>query len=304
VGNEGEFSTFIDQLNLNPPFIVKPNWINDELAHYTDPLVLEWLLRKLLKIGEIVVVEAYSARNQLAEDEPGEEKIDKYRRTDKEYLKRLGIERIFEDLGVKYINIDEEILSDDIADPRTVKTITETAFGPVENGELYTFVPKALYDLRGGTFISLAKFKLTFSMATKNLFGLIPDLAQPGGRGFYHGKKDIKLPRNIIDIYKIYCSVFNVVGIVEGIRSMTSAIDKGPHHSMFGYDYDVRENLGLVYFGTDPLWLDAFIGSQCGIEPRFFKTSVLPQSHLSLGYREHPWPAELDKIAKTSGNPL
>ena len=304
VEGEEQFSSFVDQLNLRSPFIVKPNWINDELAHFTDPVILGWLLRKLTQIGETVIVEAYSARNQMAKSEPGEQKIDKFRRTDAEYLERLGLDRLFRDLGVRYVNIDEEILNDEIADPRHVRTVTETAFGPVENSDLYTFVPKTLYDLRGGTLISLAKFKLTFSMATKNLFGLIPDLSQPNGRGYYHGEKDADLPRNIIDIYKIYCSVFNVVGIVEGIRDLTTFIDKGPHHSMFGYDYDVKENLGLLYYGTDPLWLDAFIASPCGIEPRYFKTSILPQSHLSLGYKEHPWPSDLERIAQSSGSPL
>jgi hypothetical protein len=304
VRREEEFSSFIDQLNLKPPFIVKPNWINDELAHHTDPLVLEWLLNKLAGIGETVVVEAYSARNQIGKSNGDETKIEKYRRTEAKYLKKMGLDRVFDDTGVSYVNVDEEILEGSIADPRTVRTVTETRFGPVENGELYTFIPSVLFDMRGGTLISLAKFKLTFSMATKNLFGLIPDLSQPGGRGHYHGEKDRDLPRNIIDIYKIYCSVFNVVGIVEGIRNITGFIDRGPHHSMFGYDYEVREDLGLVYYGTDPLWLDAFIASQCGIEPRYFKTSVLPNSHLSLGYSLSPWPDELEKIARDSGNPV
>jgi hypothetical protein len=304
VEREDEFGIFIDQLNLKPPFIVKPNWINDELAHHTDPQVLEWLLRRLGGMGETVVVEAYSARNQKGKAKEGETKIEKYRRTERKYREKMGLDRIFNDLGVRYINVDEEILKDDIADPRTIRSVTETGFSPVVNSELYTYIPRALYDLRGGTLISLAKFKLTLSMSTKNLFGLIPDLAKPGGRGFYHGEKDRDLPRSIIDVYKIYRSVFNVVGMVEGIRNLTGFIDKGPHHSMFGYDYEVREGLGLIYFGTDPLWLDAFIAAQCGIEPRFFRTSVLPESHLSLGYKELPWPQELERDAKNLGSPI
>ena len=305
VKREDEFSSFIDQLDLKPPFIIKPNWINDELAHHTDPLVLEWMVRKLNEIGETAVVEAYSARNQKGRARKDETKIDKYRRTEGRYLKKMGLDRLFSELGVRYINVDEEVLSDDIADPRTVKTITETnGGGPVNHEELYSYIPRVLYEMRGGTLISLAKFKLTLSMSTKNLFGLIPDLPQTGGRGFYHGEKDRDLPSSIIDVYRIYCSVFNVVGFVEGIRNLTGFIDRGSHHSMFGYDYEVKENLGLIYYGTDPLWLDAFIAAQCGIEPRIFRTSVLPESHLSLGYRVNPWPDELEKTAKNLGSPF
>jgi hypothetical protein len=92
---------------------------------------------------------------------------------------------------------------------------------------------------------------------------------------------------------------------VEGIRSLTGFINRGPYHSMFGYDYEVHENLGLFYYGTDPLWLDAFVCSQCGIDPKAYKTSVLPQPHLSLAYDELPsWPDELEDAARSLGSPI
>lgn len=305
VKDSGDFASFVDQLQLKPPFVVKPNWINEELAHQTDPLVLSWLLKELTSKGETCVVEAYSARNQIPKGKPGESKLEKFRRTEREFLRRQGLDRVFRDLGVTYLNVDEELMAERIADPVTVRSVTESRVKPVKNDELYSFVPQALYDLRRGTMISFAKFKLTFSMCTKNIFGLIPEMAREGGRGSYHGKKDRMLPRSIVDINKIYRAVFNVVGLVEGVRNLTGFINRGPHHSVFGYDYEVYENLGLVYFGMDPLWLDAFICSMCGVDPRSYRTSVLPQSHLALGYRELlPWPKELEDTARSLGSPI
>ncbi len=307
VANPRELSDLLDEIDLDPPFIVKPNWINEELAHQTDPVVLGWFLSHLISEGETFLVEAYSARNQVMKlgRSEGESKIERYRRTEAEFIKRQGLKDLLEEPGMTYLNVDEEVAAGRTVEPDEIRSRTESRYPPVERSELYGFVPSALYDLRHGTLISLAKFKLTFSMCTKNIFGLIPDLAQPGGRGSYHGKRDRKLPRNIIDINKIYRATFNVVGMVEGIRSLTGFINRGSHHSMFGYDYEVHRDTGLIYFGTDPLWLDAFVACQCGIDPRSYATSVLPQPHLALGYQElDPWPEELEACARGLGSPL
>jgi len=301
------FSAFIDRLPLNPPFIVKPNWICEEYAHHTDPEVLKWLLRKIAPRGQTLVVEAYSARNHpiTRHSLPKGEELRSLRDSDQAFLRRQGLESVFKELDVRYVNIDEEVLANRTVDPDRIRKATESLFPPVRREELYSFVPSCLYDLRDGTMISLAKFKLTLSMSTKNLFGLIPDLASPGGRGDYHGKGDRDLPRNIIDINKIYRANFNVVGMVEGIRSLTGHIDRGEFHSMFGYDYEVHENTGLLYFGGDPLWLDAFICAHCGLDPKRYTTSSLRRSHLALGFKElSPWPPELTHAAKEIGSPL
>ena len=303
----GEFNSFIDRLPLQPPFIVKPNWICEEYAHQTDPVVLTWLLENLTSKGETYVVEAYSARNHPpgGPQPPSEDKLEWLRRSDEGFLRRQGLDVVFHDLGITYLNIDEEILAGRAVDPGEIQSITESSYPPVERKELYSFVPEKLYQMRNGTLIDFAKFKLTFSMCTKNLFGLIPDCKTPGGRGAYHGKKDRQLPRNIVDINKIYRAVFNVIGLVEGVRSLTGFINRGPYHSMFGYDYEVHEDLGLVYYGSDPLWLDAFICAQCGIEPKSYRTSVLPEPHLALGYEEiSPWPQEIIEAAKNLGSPI
>lgn len=302
-----EFSAFVDRVPLRPPFIVKPNWICEEYAHHTDPEVLKWLLRNIAPRGPTLVVEAYSARNHPVTGHvpPKGERLPSLRDSDRAFLRRQGLESLFRELDVRYVNIDEEVLAGRTVNPDRIQKATESLFSPVQREELYSFIPTCLYDLKDGTMISLAKFKLTLSMSTKNLFGLIPDLASPGGRGDYHGKGDRYLPQNIVDINKIYRANFNVVGMVEGIRSLTGLIDRGEFHSMFGYDYEVYEDLGLIYFGGDPLWLDAFICAQCGLDPKRYVTSSLRRSHLALGFRELvPWPPELISAAKALGSPL
>lgn len=307
VFSRAEFESLLDTIDLSPPFIVKPNWINQEYAHHTDPEVLTWLLGYLSSIGKTVVTEAYSARN----NPPGSAKPDQgeyaehLRRTDEAFLVSQGLLDTFRELGAEYVNVDEEMIAGHCEPSGVIRRATESRFGPVAEEGLYSCVPTKLYELRGGTFISFAKFKLTFSMCTKNLFGMIPELSRPGGRGSYHGRKDRDLPRNIIDINKIYRSSFNVVGLVEGINTLTGHINRGSYHSMFGYDYEVHENTGIVFFGTDPLWLDAFVCALSRMDPRDNPTSAIPEPHLSLGYEEiSAWPDELVSTARSLPSPL
>ncbi len=307
VFSRAEFESLLDTIDLSPPFIIKPNWINQEYAHHTDPEVLTWLLGYLSSIGKTVVTEAYSARN----NPPGSAKqergilLEHLRRSDEAFLVSQGLLETFRELGVQYVNVDEEMLAGRFEAPDSIRRATDSQFEPVADDSLYSYVPTKLYELRGGTFVSFAKFKLTFSMCTKNLFGMIPELSRPGGRGSYHGRKDRDLPRNIIDINKIYRASFNVVGLVEGINSLTGRINRGSYHSMFGYDYEVEENTGTVFFGTDPLWLDAFVCALSRMDPRDNPTSAIPEPHLSLGYDElSAWPDELVSTARSLSSPL
>jgi len=73
---------------------------------------------------------------------------------------------------------------------------------------MYGFVPEKIYSLRGRTLISVNFSRETremMSLSTKNLFGLIPD---PARYGRWHGENDALLPQSILDINKIYRSLF------------------------------------------------------------------------------------------------
>ena len=114
-------------------------------------------------------------------------------------------------------------------------------------------VPKKLYDLRGSTFISLAKLKHYASFTLKNIFGMIPDPIRP----WWHGPKNSRIVSSIIDINKIYHSLFNVYGICEA--SNTTAFPHPEGKFEYIYKYNIREGFGVVAFGRDLVALDAIL---------------------------------------------
>ena len=70
--------------------------------------------------------------------------------------------------------------------------------------------------MRGGSLLSLAKYKIVFyplgvSLSIKNLFGLVPGLS----RGKYHGEEHAFLDQSIVDINKIYRSLFSMKGLLK-----------------------------------------------------------------------------------------
>ncbi|MFX0162089.1 MAG: DUF362 domain-containing protein [Candidatus Hodarchaeota archaeon] len=308
VHTQKEFFDFIGSLQLREPFIVKPNWICADYGHFTDPKILEWTLKFLNKQGKVVLVEAYSARNMMAlldHIKPpcsrfSEDQIKLVRKTEEDFLKETGTKNVIDELGIEYINITEEVLENRTVDEETLKEFVEKKYPLVLRDELYDFLPEKLYELRKGTFISLAKFKVFFTMCTKNMFGLIPEHVGYDSRDTYHGKADKDLSQNIVDINKIYRSIFNVIGIVEGVNSLSLITDgkTGKYKTVFGYRYDVLENKGLIYYCDDPLWLDAFIHQQCGKDP--METEHLQKA--SKIFRK--WPSELIEEAKKIENPL
>ncbi|MFX0163628.1 MAG: DUF362 domain-containing protein [Candidatus Hodarchaeota archaeon] len=308
VHTQKKFFDFMGSLQLREPFIVKPNWICGDYGHFTDPKILEWMLRFLHNKGKVVLVESYSARNMMALLDLikppcprfSEDQLKLVRKTEEDFLKETRTKNVIDELGIEYINITEEVLAERTVDKESVKELVEKKYPPVLRNELYDFLPEKLYELRKGTFISSAKFKVFFTMCTKNMFGLIPEHVGYDSRDTYHGKENKDLSQNIADINKIYRSIFNVVGIVEGINSLTLFTDgkTGKYKTVFGYRYDVPENKGLIYYCDDPLWLDAFVYQHCGKNP-------METEHLQLAAKIFgEWPSELVKEAKKIENPL
>jgi len=306
VHTQEEFFDFMSSLQLKGPFIVKPNWICEDYGHFTDPEILEWMLRFLHEEGKVVLVESYSGRNMMAlpDLKPGlrfsEDEIKQVRKSEEDFLLKTGTKNVIDELGIEYVNVAEEVLAKRTVEKTTLKELVEKKYPPVLKGELYAFLPTKLYALRTGSFISLAKFKVFFTMCIKNMFGLIPEHVGYGPRFTYHGKADKNLSQSISDINKIYRSIFNVVGIVEGVSSLSYNIgeETGKHKSVFGCRYDVLENKGLIYYCDDPLWLDAFVYQQCGRNP-------IREKHLQRASKVFgKWPSELIKGAKKIGNPL
>ena len=222
IHSQEDFSDFMGLLRLKSPFIVKPNWICRDHCHYTDPQILEWSLRSLSENGEVIIVESYSARNMMALPnlKPSLMLSDiermRVRESEEDFLKETGIKGLIEDLGIEYVNVAEEVLERKTVEEEVVRELVERKFPPVLRDELYSFLPEKLYEARGGTLISLAKLKLFFTMCTKNMFGLIPEYVGYGSRfARYHGNGNTELSQNIVDVNKIYRSIFDVVGLVD-----------------------------------------------------------------------------------------
>ncbi|HNR26854.1 MAG TPA: DUF362 domain-containing protein, partial [Methanobacteriaceae archaeon] len=119
------------------------------------------------------------------------------------------------------INITDEYWKGECVPAETIQKITEENYKPVKRTEFYSFVPKALYELKGSQFLSFSHAKAYViwqaTLSTKNLFGLIP---APTRYPLYHGEKNQDVPVNVVDINKIYRSLFNCFFSVEGITNL------------------------------------------------------------------------------------
>lgn len=281
-------------------FIVKPNWFSPHLANFTDAETLGMLLEAL--DGRIIVTEAYSMERQdgsMKFTVDGEEvdwrwimrhpswdwirakgRWDQIRRQDRWFLDEHGFTDLFDEHGVEYVNVTEEVWQGRTADPRKVKEAVEAQFAPVFKERLYGYVPRRLYELRGATLISFGKVKGirgTFpSLTMKNLFGLIPDPL----RSWWHGPGDSWLGRSIVDINKVYAALFNVYGICEAIRFVTVSHPEGEVKVPWGA-YNIVRDLGVVALGRPLVSLDAVLCGLIGVDPE--KISYLQLGEEAFG---------------------
>ena len=223
--------------------------------------------------GEVLIVESYAAwRTSLFIEHKGprddqflkilgNQKRDDFRESDKWFLRHSGIDRVLKKHGVEYLNLSEELWANRICDSDEIASQIEAKSLTVENSELYALVPERLYELRGGTLLTLTKPKRSLkaqhvSLTLKNLFGMIPN----PWRGKYHGNDDSLLCPNIVDINIVYNALFDVKGIIEAVYSTSETLDSILHPA-------IHRDLGLIWSGNDSLELDALVCSQLGLNP-------------------------------------
>jgi len=89
----------------------------------------------------------------------------------------------------------------------------------------------------------------------KNLFGLIPDPFRP----WWHGPKNSRIARSIVDVNKVYHALFNVYGICEALNTLGVPHSEGRFETSLAYRYNIVEDLGLLVFGRDLVSLDAIL---------------------------------------------
>ena len=266
--------------------IIKPNWVSTAPAAFIDSETLRTILEAL--DAHIVITESHTHSFNHPEDKSsifiGDKEVnlewflkgdgwnwlienpdwnwfkkggywDQLKKKDKDFLDEFGFTDLFKEFDVTYINVTDEVWNERIANPIEVKMLVESHFKPVKIDKLYSMIPKKLYNLRGSTFISFAKLKHYGSFTIKNIFGMIPDPLRP----WWHGLNGSRIGSSIIDINKIYHSLFNVYGICEALNATSFPHPEGKFEDTFMGKYDIRENLGVIAFGRHLVSLDAIL---------------------------------------------
>ncbi len=227
VASAKDFSFFLRELEVQGAiFVVKPNWSN---AHtFTSAQTLDWLFSDLG--GRVKIVEGYTAwRNELNTGPEPQEVVTPsnakakwrwIREQDKWFLSHSGIDKVLAKHDVEYINVTEEVWSTRTLEADEVRDLVDNKYGVLVSQGMYSFVPTKVHELKGSTLISLNNSRRTreqVSLSTKNLFGLIPD---PARYGKWHGKNDSRLSQSIVDINKIYRSLFSPCYWVNEIKEL------------------------------------------------------------------------------------
>ena len=255
-------------LSSSDSYIVKPNWFFQGKGFYTDPRTLELLLECLDKV---TIIESYTyQRNdgtRTITPENGRQNWDWIREQDKEFLRATGFDVLFREYNVEYVNLTEEVWSERIANPENIRKSVEATFSPVLRKQLYEQVPECVYALRGRKLISFAKLKQQttnrVSATLKNIFGNIVD----PNRMNWHGEQDRDLARSIVDVNKVYASLFDTVGLCEAIFTAVRYTKNGRYPLPWDNRYDLTENLGLVFCGNRLVDVDAYVSQASGIDP-------------------------------------
>jgi uncharacterized protein (DUF362 family) len=87
------------------------------------------------------------------------------------------------------------------------------------------------------------------------MFGLIPDPM----RSWWHGPKNSRIARSIVDVNKVYRALFNVYGICEALNTLAVPSSEGKFEDLYTGSYNIVEDVGLVAFGRDLVSLDAIL---------------------------------------------
>jgi hypothetical protein len=255
-------------LTSSDSYVVKPNWFFQGKGFYTDPKTLELLLECLDKV---TIIESYTyQRNdgtRTITPENGRSNWDWLREQDTVFLRATGLDVLLREYNAEYVNLTEEVWSERIANPENIRKSVEARFAPVLRKQLYEQVPERIYALRGRKLISFAKLKHQttnrVSATLKNMFGNIIDPNRIG----WHGEDDRDLARSIVDVNKVYASLFDTVGLCEAIFTAVRYTKKGKYPLPWDNRYDLTENMGLAFYGDRLVDVDAYVSQACGIDP-------------------------------------
>jgi len=283
---EASKETFIEvvsRLKLKSPVIIKPNWSSSMI--FSEAKILDWVLSAI--DSEVLVVESYAAwrcalflDKSVPKDDSlltrlGRQTKEDFRENDKWFLNITRISDVLEKHSAEYVSLSEELWAKRLSDSKIIEEAVLRKYDPLENEENYSIIPERVSELQGGTLLNLTKPKRSLkakhvSLSLKNLFGLIPS----PWRGKYHGKNDQQLSPNIVDVNKVYHSLFDVKTVIEGVFTTSETIDNFLQPT-------IHRDMGLVWGSGDSLDLDALVTSQMGMNPH--KVDYLDYANGRLG---------------------
>jgi hypothetical protein len=266
--------------------VVKPNWVSTEPGGFVDTKILRTLFEAL--DSHIVVTESLHVGRSMNLLEDGMPfTIDGYEfnwrwllkgegwrwltnnpswdwfkegghweqivKEDRAFLDEYGFTDLFDEFNVEYVNTTDEVWRGRNANPAEVKKAVESRYNGVQVERLYGMVPKRLYDLRGSTFISLARLKQYATFTLKNMFGMIIDPMRP----WWHGPGNSRIARSIVDINKVYHSLFNVYGLCASLYETAVAHPDGEFQGEYMDRYNMVEGFDFVALGRDLVSVDS-----------------------------------------------
>lgn len=275
--SKSEFISKLQKHRINTKYlVVKPNWISNEPGEYTEAEILDWLFEAYPNTKKIVV-ESYTPWKGLKFIEPdthkgkgvtlkgGKKHWDFYKKQDSHFLHETGNDEVLKRHNANYINITNEVWSDKCVEPNVIKSLVESNGESVKWKELYSYIPKKLFDIRNdSTLVSLSKIKIEesipiiyISMSIKNLFGLIP---HPSRWIPFHGEDHSPVPQVIKDIYTIYTSLFEKnLWIAEGIKTLI--------RNYFEPDQEIVKNKNIMFIGKNAVEVDSLACKSQGLKP-------------------------------------
>ncbi len=289
ITTQSEMDEFVAGLGIkSDKVIIKPNWVEARMGAHTDAKVLDMFLTALKKPA--IIVESYTFwrtdkylvcggdyySSGEATLETGKKHWNHFKKQDAWFLSATGIDEILKKHNAEYLNITNEVWEKRTVDSQVIQKIVEDKYEPVLFKELYSYVPQRLFDLKGADFISFAKAKkeveYSFTLSTKNLFGLIPD---PTRYPKYHGDSDKQLSVNICDINKIYRSLFDCTFLVDGVFTASSA------RSM--QEIFTVKDWGIILAGKNSIEVDMIGAKLLGAKPPTTGMDLLKESKSVFG---------------------
>lgn len=305
-GKKGLKQFFSDPWFQTDTIIVKPNWVTTELGGFTSSNTLRRIIEAL--DSHIIVTESLHIGRSMSllekgmpffvddkevnwdwllrgegwrwlYDNPSWEWFKKdghwehILKEDRFFLDQNGFSDLFQDYDVEYVNVTDEIWNDRCSDPAEIRAKTESKYSPVQVERMYGFVPSKLYDHAGSTFISLARLKQYATFSLKNMFGLIPDPM----RSWWHGPNDTRIASSIVDINKIYDSIFSVIGMCTSVEKTAISDPNGEYVGEYGGNYSIVDGFGFLVSSRDLVFLDTtFLTLTEGFTARIYSTNVGP----------------------------